>query len=59
MAIVISMYVLFLTDRVSPDWMAPQDPEEFLAVTEPKYDPNKNILPVHRLVKLKLKKKQT
>ncbi len=28
------MYVLFLTDRVFQDRMAPQDPKEFQAVTE-------------------------
>ncbi len=32
------MYVLFLTDRVFQDRMVPQDPKEFQAVTEPKYE---------------------
>lgn len=36
--IVIRLYVLFLTDRVSQDRMAHLDPEEFQAVTELKYE---------------------
>lgn len=32
------MYVLFLTHRVFQDRMAPQDPKEFQAVMEPKYE---------------------